>query len=129
MKDVLGAADLVGCRYRLVQRRAHPEIPRTHASLARAERHAAAVDAALANLPVKAPGRFRRIDIEGDEWERSMATLEALAYGYTHITNAVFATDEWKVEVDLLLQEGEKYTPVIVSNHRVARRNERARTL
>ena len=30
-----------------------------------------------------------------------MATLEALAYGYTHITNAVFATDEWKVEVDL----------------------------
>ncbi len=43
----------------------------------------------MANLPVKAPGRFRRIDMEGDEWERSMATLEALAYGYTHITNAL----------------------------------------
>lgn len=129
VKDVLGAADLVGCRYRLVQRRAHPEIQPTEASKARAERHVAAVEAAMANLPVKAPGRFRRIDLEGDEWERSMATLEALAYGYTHITGAIFATGEWKVEIDLLLREGEAYTPIIVSNHRVARRNENARTL
>ena len=41
------ASDLVGCRYRLVQRRAHPEMPRTHASIARAERHAAAVEAGV----------------------------------------------------------------------------------
>ena len=45
-------------------------------------------------FPRKGSGRFRRIDLEGDEWERSMRTLEALASGYTHITNAVFATEE-----------------------------------
>ena len=82
------ASDLVGCRYRLVQRRAHPEMPRTHASIARAERHAAAVEAVMEMFPRKGSGRFRRIDLEGDEWERSMRTLEALASGYTHITNA-----------------------------------------
>ena len=118
------ASDLVGCRYRLVQRRAHPEMPRTHASIARAERHAAAVEAVMEMFPRKGSGRFRRIDLEGDEWERSMRTLEALASGYTHITNAVFATEEWMVRVDLLLREGDKYTPIIVSNHRVARKND-----
>lgn len=129
MKDVLVATDLVGCRYRLVQRRAHPEIPRTAVSQARAERHAAAIDAALARLPKKGPGRFRRIDLEGDEFERALATLEALAHGYTHITNAVFSTEEWMVRVELLVRDGEKYSPVIVSDHRVARLHEGARTL
>ena len=129
VEDVVVASDLVGCRYRLVQRRAHPEMPRTHASIARAERRAAAVDAVMHMFPRKGPGRFRRIDLEGDEWERSMRTLEALASGYTHITNAVFATEEWMVRVDLLLREGDRYTPVIVSNHRVARKNEQRKTL
>ena len=64
-------------------------------------------------FPRKGSGRFRRIDLEGEEWERSMRTLEALASGYTHITNAVFATEEWMVRVDLLLREGDKYTPII----------------
>ena len=100
MEDVVVASDLVGCRYRLVQRRAHPEIPRTRSSIARAERHSAAVDAAMELFPRKAPGRFRRIDLEGDEWERSMRTLEAVVSGYTHITNAVFATEEWMGKVE-----------------------------
>ncbi|WP_448856093.1 TM0106 family RecB-like putative nuclease [Corynebacterium camporealensis] len=129
MREVIVAGDLVGCQYRQVQRRAHPEIPRTHASQARARRHAAAVDHVLDLLPRKAPGRFRRVDLEGDAWERSMATLEALAYGYTHITGAVFSTDTWQVEVDLLLREGDKYTPIIVSNHRVARPHSTKKTL
>ncbi|MDN6646321.1 TM0106 family RecB-like putative nuclease [Corynebacterium flavescens] len=129
MKDVLIASDLVGCRYRLVQRRAHPDTPRTHASLARKQRHDAAVELVLAALPAKAPGRFRRIDLVGDDWERSLATLEAIAAGYTHITNAVFSTREWMVKAELLLKEEGGYTPVIVSNHRVARRNERHSTL
>ena len=124
VEDVVVASDLVGCRYRLVQRRAHPEMPRIHASIARAERHAAAVEAVMEMFPRKGSARFRRIDLEGDEWERSMRTLEALASGYTHITNAVFATEEWMVRVDLLLREGDKYTPIIVSNHRVARKND-----
>lgn len=79
MEDVVVASDLVGCRYRLVQRRAHPEIPRTRSSIARAERHSAAVDAVMELFPRKAPGHFRRIDLEGDDWERAMATLEAIA--------------------------------------------------
>lgn len=118
----------MGCRYRVVQRRAHPDVPRTHASLARAERHAAAIAAVLAKLPRKAPGRFRRIDLEGTDWERSMATLEAMAAGYTHITNAVLSTATWMVKVELLLREGEAYTPIIVSNHRIARPHSSART-
>ena len=128
MKDVLKASDLVGCRYRLVQRRAHPNTPRTHASLARKQRHDAAVELILASVPAKARGRFRRIDLVGDDWERAMATLEAIAAGYTHITNAVFSTEEWMVEVELLLKEEAGYTPIIVSNHRVARRNQHQRT-
>ena len=129
MKDVLVATDLVGCRYRLVQRRAHPDIPRTPTGQARAERHAAAIEAALALVPRKGPGSFRRIDLEGTDFERAMATLEALAYGYTHITNAVFSTNEWMVRVELLIREGESYTPVIVSDHRVARPNEKSRAV
>ncbi|MCQ9676434.1 TM0106 family RecB-like putative nuclease [Corynebacterium sp. BF-R-2] len=129
MKDVLVATDLVGCRYRLVQRRAHPDTPRTPTGQARAERHAAAIEAALALIPRTGPGRFRRIDLEGTDFERAMATLEALAYGYTHITNAVFSTDEWMVRVELLVRDGENYSPVIVSDHRVARPNENGRTL
>lgn len=129
MEDVVVASDLVGCRYRLAQRRAHPEIPRTRASIARAERHSAAVDAVMELFPRKAPGRFRRIDLEGDDWERAMATLEAIASGYTHITNAVFATEKWKVHVELLLREAGSYTPIIVSNHRVARKHPKKTTL
>ena len=128
MKDVLVATDLVGCRYRLVQRRAHPDIPRTSVSQARAERHAAAIEAALALVPRTGPGRFRRIDLEGTDFERAMATLEALAYGYTHITNAVLSTSEWMVRVELLVRDGDNYSPVIVSDHRVARPHEHART-
>ena len=77
-------------------------------------------------FPRKAPGRFRRIDLEGDDWERAMATLEAIASGYTHITNAVLSTSEWMVRVELLVRDGDNYSPVIVSDHRVARPHERA---
>ncbi|PJW28080.1 recombinase RecB, partial [Escherichia coli] len=59
----------------------------------------------------------------------SMRTLEAVVSGYTHITNAVFAPEEWMVHVDVLLREGDKYTPIIVSNHRVARKNDTKTTL
>lgn len=133
--DEMKASDLVGCRYRLRQRRRHPEIPRTHQAQARAERHAAARETVLAKLPAKSDRRatpFRRIDLgplpAADPWERELLTLEALAAGATHITGAVFSNGTWRVEVDLLLREGDCYSPVLVSNHRVARPHPSRRT-
>src|SRR5699024_2085138 len=94
------ASDLVGCRYRLVQRRNHPEAPRTHAAQARAERYDAAREAVWEKFPRKSDSRrapFRRIDLgplpAPDPWLRSLEALEALATGATHITGAVFANE------------------------------------
>src|SRR5699024_2906864 len=134
------ASDLVGCRYRLVQRRNHPEAPRTDAAQARAERYDAAREAVWANFPRKSDSRrtpFRRIDLgplpAPDPWLRSLETLEALATGATHITGAVFANEQWIVGVDMLVRAGAStsdvaYTPVMVSSHRVARKHDKATT-
>jgi predicted RecB family nuclease len=134
------ASDLVGCRYRLVQRRNHPEAPRTDAAQARAERYDAAREAVWEKFPRKSDSRrtpFRRIDLgplpAPDPWLRSLETLEALATGATHITGAVFANEQWIVGVDMLVREGAStsdaaYTPVMVSSHRVARKHDKATT-
>jgi len=71
--------------------------------------------------------RFLRIDIppvplDGDSFGAELATLEAVAAQATLITGAVFATDSWRVDVDILARQPDgTYLPVIVSNHRVAR--------
>ena len=137
------ASDLVGCHYRLVQRRAFPDVPRTEAAQARADRYDAARESVWEKFPQKSDSRrtpFRRIDLgplpAEDPWSRSLETLEALAVGATHITGAVFATDEWIVGVDMLVKEAsagasasDAYTPVIVSSHRVARKHDTVKTL
>lgn len=135
MKDVISASDLVGCRYRLVQARAHPDIPRTASAQARAQRHAAARAAVMAKLPARPDNRrqqFKRIDLgplpPEDPWLRAQQTLEALASGASHITGALLDGElpggaRWQVNVDLLLREDAGYTPVMVSNHRVARKH------
>ncbi len=141
------AGDLVGCRYRFVQRQRHPDVPPTEASVARAERHAAARDIVMGKLPTRrgfGDGRsrpFLRVDIEpvGPEDEEGLVdaeltTLEALAAQATLITGAVFrGVDEatgqrWRVSVDVLVRETDGsglYMPVIVSNHRVAQPDSR----
>lgn len=128
----LQPADLVGCRYRLVQRRRHPDTAPTDASQRRAERFAAARAEIHALLPVAPaigdPKRFLRIDVPAGP-AAEFDTLEALAAGANLITGAVFrgtsAGNDWHVRVDALarLRDGD-YLPVMVSNHRVARRRE-----
>ena len=136
------AADLVGCRYRFVQRQRHPEVPPTDASVARTERLLAARHIVMDQLPTRrgfGDGRskpFLRIDLDparsGDERalaDAEFATLEALAAEATLITGALFrGVDEatghpWRVSVDVLVRETDdsgSYLPVIVSNHRAA---------
>ena len=105
------ASDLVGCRYRLVQRRTHPEVPRTDAAQARAARYDAAREAVWEKFPQIrfASQSFRRIDLgplpAEDPWLRSLETLK-LATGATHITGAVFTNEKWLVGVDMLVREG-----------------------
>ncbi|MDO5512321.1 TM0106 family RecB-like putative nuclease [Corynebacterium sp.] len=135
----VSAADLVGCRYRQVQRFVHPEVPRTRAALLRLERVEAGREAVHALLPTRpARGdrqRFRRLDVDPvshdtDPFHAELATLEALAAEANLITGAVFtghsAGVDWRVDVDILVRRPDgTYLPVIVSNHRVARADER----
>ena len=132
--DEISASDLVGCQYRLRQRRDHPNIPKGHAAQERARRFNEARQEVADKLPTKSDSRriyFRRCDLgplpAPDPWLRSLQTMEAIAAGYTHITGAVFSTPTWVVGVDCLVREGDTYTPVVVSNHRVARSSERSR--
>ena len=134
----VSAADLVGCRYRQVQRLAHPDVPRTRAALMRLERIDAARVAVHALLPERpARGdrqRFIRVDIppvpyEDDPFHAELATLEALAAEATLITGAVFTGEGWRVDVDILVRRPDgTYLPVIISNHRVARADDRSST-
>ncbi|AGF73662.1 TM0106 family RecB-like putative nuclease [Corynebacterium halotolerans] len=142
--DRLQPADLVGCGYRLVQRRRHPDVPRTEAARRRLERLALARRIVLDALPTRpALGdgrsrRFLRIDIPAppvsaateEELEQAeFDTLEALAAEANLITGATFTGTsegaEWRVDVDVLARRPDgTYLPVIVSNHRVARPHE-----
>lgn len=130
------ASDLVGCRYRFPQRVAHPEIPRLPAEVERRQRLAAARELVLGALPTRralGDGRgarpFLRVDL-ADDPAADLATLEALAAGADLITGALFTGDGWRVGIDVLaLTATGSYLPVTISNHRVARRDERARML
>ena len=140
--DRLRPADLVGCRYRLVQRRRHPQLARTRASRPRLERLDTGRRIVFDHLPTRpARGegrhrRFLRIDLPmhhagADPTAAEQAefdTLEALAAEADLITGAVFTGGsgdvDWQVEVDILARRPDgTYLPVIISNHRVARRH------
>nr|WP_232959244.1 ribonuclease H-like domain-containing protein [Corynebacterium marambiense] len=126
----LQPSDLVGCRYRAVQRYRFAEQAPTEAAVRRIERAQAGRNRVLALLP-DAPEpwdlqRFSRIHIEGDGEDAEFETLEALAAQATIITGAVFTGTSdgrrWRATPDVLVREGDgRYLPVIVSNHRVAR--------
>ncbi|QGU05752.1 TM0106 family RecB-like putative nuclease [Corynebacterium comes] len=138
----VSAADLVGCRYRQIQRLNHPEVPRTRAAAMRQARSTAARAAVHARLPVRAAlgdrRRFLRIDLppvqfDEDPFHVELATLEALAAQADLITGAVFTGvsegTAWRVDVDLLVRRpDDTYMPVMISNHRVARADDRSTT-
>lgn len=141
---IVSATDLVGCRYRLVQRRKFPEVPRTRSALMRWERLELARRIVHGFLPSRPSlgddrsKRFMRIDIPpvelgADTFSTELATLEAIAAQASLITGAVFtgesAGQAWWVDVDILvLRPDGTYLPVIISNHRVARASQEHRT-
>lgn len=117
---VVKARDLVGCRYRMVQRERFPDVPPTPAVLARRERYDAALSAVHALLPTKRAvgdrGPFTRV-VAGSYF----ATLEAMAAEATLILGAQLEWGDFEVPVEILVRMPDGYLPVIVSNHRVAR--------
>lgn len=130
-KQPIKASDLVGCRYRLRQRRAHPDTPELPDALIRQPQMDAARAVVFDALPVKrAVGdgrgkRFLRVDVDAVGGNGVVDTRAAMKRGATLITNAQLEGEiEGKLvqaEVDVLVRTGEGYAPVIISNHRVAR--------
>nr|WP_242517032.1 ribonuclease H-like domain-containing protein [Corynebacterium mendelii] len=128
---------MVGCRYKLRQRRRFPDVGPTNRSLRRSQRADAALAAVLAMLPRAAAigdkVKFTRIDIppttsrSGDDelFAAEAMTLEALAHAPTLITGAVLtptvAGTVMRVHPDVLVAQPDgSYCPVIISQHRVA---------
>lgn len=134
--QLIRASDLVGCRYRLRQRHAHPDIPPLPEALARQPQIDAGRAAVFAALPVKralgdgSSRAFTRVDLDpvsGIE-EAEARTRAAIQAGASIITNAVLTGEVAGVgvvaEIDILARNeaGQRtYMPVMISNHRVAR--------
>ncbi|MEZ2190563.1 TM0106 family RecB-like putative nuclease [Corynebacterium sp. CCM 9204] len=126
----LQPSDLVGCRYRIVQRHRHADQAPTEAVQRRIERAEAGKSRVRALLPL-APeewdsSKFSRVHIEDEGEDAELATLEALAAQTTIITGAVFTGSSdgrrWRSTPDVLVRANDgRYLPVIVSNHRIAR--------
>lgn len=136
--------DLVGCRYRWVQRYRFPQVAEAAEAVAehRSAHSRSAVERVLGLLPTRprigesnrqAQRRgFSRVDIRvpeeaEDPDARVFATYEALAAGANIITGAEFSGVgsgvPWRVGVDALVRRPDgAYLPVAVSAHRVARR-------
>ncbi|WP_233195702.1 TM0106 family RecB-like putative nuclease [Corynebacterium sp. 13CS0277] len=110
--------ELVGCRYRLRQRAAHPDVAAApSARLLRARAQAEEIRALLPTAPALGDSKqFSRVQAT-DEFD----TLEALAAGHTLIENARIEVGAYAATVDVLVKTSQGYVPVIFSTHRVAR--------
>ncbi len=128
--EAVRASDLVGCRYRLRQRRAHPDVPELPDALVRQPQFDAARAAVFEALPVKravGDGRrkaFARVDLDPG-CDRVAETRAALKRRANLITNAQLTGEIEGIpataDVDVLVRTDRGYAPVIISNHRVAR--------
>lgn len=138
------AADLVGCRYRLRQRRDHPEVPPLPESLARQPQLDAERAEVLAALPVRrALGDgvrrvFTRVDLDPVSAvdcaveDAEAKTRAAMRAGASLITGAVLTGRIGGVdvvaEIDVLARSengAATYMPVVISSHRAARASAR----
>lgn len=147
---LISPLDLVGCRYRQVQKRRHPGIEAPESSHHRRRRLETAREVVFGLFPERPEigdnRHFFRIDLpevspELSAWSREdvdkideayLFTLEALAAGAHFITNPVLegvsAGIPWYVRVDALVRrKSGAYYPVLVTNHRVARPDPRRR--
>ena len=124
------ASDLVGCRFRMRQRRAHPDVPELPEAMLRQPQIDAARAAVFDLLPVKravgdgAGKAFVRVDID-PAGDRVAATHDAFRRRAHLITNASLAGAvegvDAEADVDILVRTDRGYMPVVISNHRVAR--------
>lgn len=110
-KDI---TDLLGCRYRAVQRKRFPTVAPTETSRQRAERAEEGRREALKLLP---SGEVcARVDARNES-----DTQEAIAAGADLIVGAQFVVCGVHVLIDALVRTDGRYMPVVVSSHRVAR--------
>lgn len=109
--------DLLGCRYRSVQRRRFPNVPPTEVSRQRAARALQGRREALSLLPTAPlPGDFMRISVSGERETRA-----ALDAGANVIIDAEFVVAGVRVHIDALIRTPDGYLPVVISSHRAAR--------
>lgn len=125
--------DLVGCRYRPIQRLKHPQVEATQQSAQRKLRLEHARNEVLALLPHKASlgdkRNFHRVDLDPEDPNIELLTLEAMATQADLITSPVLADIGFSVSLDAIIRRKDgTYMPVLVTNHRVARPDAR-RTL
>lgn len=116
-------SDLVGCRYKRIQRQRFPQIPPTDLETQHHALHQESRAAFVAALP-RHPSigdsvkDFSFINVQHDPLD----TLEALAGGFTVIANPVVCWQEMgmDIELDALVRTTSgTYLPVLVSAHRV----------
>lgn len=132
--SLVRASDLVGCRYRLRQRLAHPDIPPLPDAVERQPQVDAGRAAVFGLLPTKrALGDGRRkafsrlaLDPSLPVAEREAATRKGVKDRATLIVDGALTGQVDGVpvvaEIDILVRRDDgSYVPVIVSNHRVAR--------
>lgn len=137
--SLVRAGDLVGCRYRLRQRLAHPEIPPLPEAVERQPQIDAGRAAVFGLLPERralGDGRrkaFSRLTLDPAlrVAEREARTRKAIKDRTTLIIDGALTgvVDGIAVlaEIDILVRQDDgTYLPVIVSNHRVARPSQTA---
>lgn len=137
--SLVRAGDLVGCRYRLRQRLAHPEIPPLPEAVERQPQVDAGRAAVFGLLPERralGDGRrkaFSRLTLDPAlrVAEREARTRKAIKDRTTLIIDGALSgvVDGIAVlaEIDILVRQDDgTYLPVIVSNHRVARPSQTA---
>ena len=137
--SLVRAGDLVGCRYRLRQRLAHPEIPPLPEAVERQPQVDAGRAAVFGSLPERralGDGRrkaFSRLTLDPalPVAEREARTRKAMKDRTTLIIDGALTgvVDGIAVlaEIDILVRQDDgAYLPVIVSNHRVARPSQTA---
>ncbi|SIS48775.1 RecB family nuclease, putative, TM0106 family [Corynebacterium appendicis CIP 107643] len=137
--SLVRAGDLVGCRYRLRQRLAHPEIPPLPEAVERQPQVDAGRAAVFGLLPERralGDGRrkaFSRLTLDPAlrVAEREARTRKAIKDRTTLIIDGALSgvVDGIAVlaEIDILVRQDDgRYLPVIVSNHRVARPSQTA---
>ena len=137
--SLVRAGDLVGCRYRLRQRLAHPEIPPLPEAVERQPQIDAGRAAVFGLLPERralGDGRrkaFSRLTLDPAlrVAEREARTRKAIKDRTTLIIDGALSgvVDGIAVlaEIDILVRQDDgTYLPVIVSNHRVARPSQTA---